>query len=50
MLYYLSNLEAAFGPLRIFKYLTVRCELAMALAFIAGVCIAPRIIGKMREL
>lgn len=50
MLYYLSNFESAFGPLRIFRYLTVRCGLAMTLAFVLGVAIAPAIIAKMREL
>ncbi len=50
MLYELANYEAFFGPFRIFKYLTVRCGLAMAFAFAIGVLIAPAIIKKLRLL
>ncbi len=50
MLYELSAFESVFGPLRIFKYLTVRCGLAMAFAFILGVMIAPYIITRLKML
>ena len=50
MLYELANFESFFGPLRIFKYLTVRCGLAMAFAFIFGVLTAPYIIKKLKLL
>ena len=50
MLYELSAFESIFGPLRIFKYLTVRCGLAMAFAFILGVMIAPYIITRLKML
>ncbi len=50
MLYELSTFESYFGPLRIFKYLTVRCGLAMAVAFLLGVLIAPHIILRLKML
>ena len=50
MLYYLSNFESAFGPLRIFKYLSVRCGLALAFALLFGAIIAPKIIDELRVL
>lgn len=50
MFYELSIFEAYFGPLRVFKYLTVRCGLAIAFALVFGLVIAPKIIEKLRAL
>ena len=50
MFYQLSNFEAFWGPLRVFKYLTVRCGLALTIAFILGVMVAPKIIEKLKIL
>lgn len=50
MFYELAGFESFFGPLRIFKYLSVRCGLAMAIAFLFGILIAPKIIEKLRAL
>ena len=46
----LSDLETYFGPLRLFRYLSVRCALACACAFITGMLVAPHIIVLMRRL
>lgn len=50
MLYYLSNFENIFGPLRVFKYLSVRCGLSLAFALLFGAVIAPRIIRELHAL
>lgn len=46
----LADLETYFGPLRLFRYLTFRCALAMAMSFLIGLAIAPRAIAKLREI
>ncbi len=50
MFYEISYYENLFGPLRIFKYLTIRCGLAMTFAFILGVLVAPMIIERLKIL
>ena len=46
----LADFENYFGPLRLFRYLSVRCALACACAFITGILVAPHIIELMRRL
>lgn len=50
MLYQLSQFESFFGPLRVFKYLSVRCGIAIALAFFIGIVIAPKTIEFLKRL
>ncbi len=50
MLFELADFENYFGPLRLFRYLTFRCVLAMVLSFIIGMACAPRIIEKLRAI
>lgn len=50
MLYELANFEDFFGPLRLFRYLSFRCGIALALSFILAMAIAPRIIEYLRKL
>lgn len=50
MLSYLADYEAYFGPLRLLRYITVRTLLAAVTALVIGFIIAPRLIGKFREL
>ena len=50
MLYYLSELEPFWGPLRLFQYTTVRAGGAAVIALIVGFIIAPRLFAKLRQL
>ena len=50
MLYELANFEDFFGPLRLFRYLSFRCGIALALSFILAMAIAPQIIEYLRKL
>ncbi len=50
MLFDLADFENYFGPLRLFRYLTFRCALAMATAFAVGIFCAPWAIGRLRAL
>lgn len=48
MLIDLSDFESFWGPLRLFRYLSFRCVMAMVTAFIVGWIAAPFIISKLR--
>jgi phospho-N-acetylmuramoyl-pentapeptide-transferase len=50
MLAYLAEYESFFGPLRLFRYLTVRGAMAGFTAMLIGFIIAPLIIARLREL
>ena len=49
MLVYLSYFEELWGPLRLFKYLTVRAGGALLTALLIGFLIAPWLWSKLRE-
>ncbi len=50
MLYYLSDIDYLLGPLRLFKYTTVRAGGAAITALILGFLIAPRLWSILRSL
>lgn len=50
MLSYLADFENIFGPLRLFRYLTLRGAFAGLTALGVGFIIGPWIFGKLREL
>ncbi|HCR37197.1 MAG TPA: phospho-N-acetylmuramoyl-pentapeptide-transferase [Opitutae bacterium] len=50
MLTYLADFEHYFGPLRLFKYLTVRCVLAAITALFLSFLIAPWLLVRLRAL
>ncbi len=50
MLYYLTQLEYLFSPLRLFKYISFRTLGAAATAFIISLLIAPWLIRNLRNL
>lgn len=50
MLYYFHLFEHILGPLRLFKYTTVRMGAAAITALIIGFIIAPRLFAKLRNL
>ena len=50
MLFDLADFESYFGPLRLFRYLTFRCALAMVLSFVIGMACAPKIIDTLRAI
>ena len=50
MLYYLTQLEGLFSPLRLFQYITVRTLGAAATAFIVSLIVAPGLIRRLRAV
>jgi len=50
MLYYLTQLEGLFSPLRLFKYISFRTLGAAATAFIISLVIAPALIRRLRVI
>jgi len=50
MLYYLTQLEGLFSPLRLFQYISFRTLGAAATAFIVSLMIAPWLIRKLRAI
>ena len=50
MLYYLSQLEGLFSPLRLFQYISFRTLGAAATAFILSLLIAPSLIRRLRQI
>ncbi len=50
MLYYLTQLEGLFSPLRLFQYISFRTLGAAATAFIISLLMGPWLIRKMRDL
>lgn len=48
MLYYLTQLEGLFSPLRLFQYITFRTLGAASTAFVISLLLAPWLIKKMR--
>lgn len=50
MLSELGNFENWCGPLRLFRYLSFRCAIAMAVAFFIGVLCAPRAIEILHKI
>lgn len=50
MLSYLADLEHIFGPLRLFRYLTLRSAFAGLTALSVGFVVGPWIFAKLREL
>jgi phospho-N-acetylmuramoyl-pentapeptide-transferase len=50
MLSYLADLEAIWGPLRVFRYLTFRTICAAVTATLIGFLIGPRLIAYLRRL
>ncbi|MDP4693718.1 MAG: phospho-N-acetylmuramoyl-pentapeptide-transferase, partial [Opitutales bacterium] len=50
MLSYLADFEAYFGPLRLFRYLTLRAAFAGVTALGVGFLVGPWIFAKLREL
>jgi len=48
MLFYLSELEHLFSPLRLFQYITVRTLGAAATAFVISLLVAPWLIQRLR--
>jgi phospho-N-acetylmuramoyl-pentapeptide-transferase len=50
MLSYLADFENIFGPLRLFRYLTLRAALAGLTAMTLGFIVGPWIFAKLREL
>ena len=50
MLSYLADLEAAFGPLRLFRYLTLRAALAGMTGLGIGFLLGPWLFAKLRSL
>jgi len=50
MLYYLTELEGLFSPLRLFQYISFRTLGAAATAFIIALVMAPWLIRKLRAL
>ena len=48
MLHYISKLESVWGPLRLFNYLSFRCVMAAAAAFIVAFVAAPGVIRFFR--
>ena len=50
MLYYLTQLEGLFSPLRLFKYISFRTLGAAATAFIISLVIAPALIRRLRTI
>ena len=49
MLTYLAELEDVFGPLRLFRYLTLRSVMAAGTSLIVGFAIAPWLLGRLRR-
>lgn len=50
MLTYLADFEEFFGPLRLFRFLTLRMFLAAGTALIVGFVISPWLFGRLRQL
>ena len=50
MFFDIADLETYFGPFRLFRYLSFRCALALALSFGIGLLIAPYAIRKLRQI
>lgn len=50
MLTYLADFEHIFGPLRLFRFLTLRMVLASATALMLGFIIAPWLFARLRQL
>jgi phospho-N-acetylmuramoyl-pentapeptide-transferase len=50
MLSYLADFESIFGPLRLFRYLTLRSAFAGLTALSVGFLVGPWIFAKLREL
>lgn len=50
MLSYLADFEQVFGPLRLFRYLTLRSAFAGLTALIVGFVVGPWIFAKLRQL
>ena len=50
MLYYLSNLESLYSPLRLFQYITFRTLCAAATAFLVSLVFGPGIIRWLKRL
>ncbi len=50
MLYYLTQLEHLFSPLRLFKYISFRTLGAAATAFVISLLLAPWLIRKLQDL
>ena len=50
MLYYLTELEGLFSPLRIFQYISFRTLGAAATAFTVSLLMAPWLIRKLRAI
>ncbi len=50
MLWYLSDWENAFGPLRVFKYVTFRAGGALLTAFLLSLLLGPTVIAWLRRL
>ena len=50
MLFELANFEDWFGPLRLFRYLSFRCAMAVAFSFFLGIIIAPSIIRILHRI
>jgi phospho-N-acetylmuramoyl-pentapeptide-transferase len=50
MLYYLTQLESLFSPLRLFQYITVRTLGAAATAFILSLLMGPGLIRRLRAV
>lgn len=49
MLYYLCRLENFFGPLRLFRYVTFRCFMALITALLFGLIVGPKIFNWLRK-
>ena len=49
MLAYLAEFDEIFGPLRLFRYLTLRSVMAAVTSMMVGFAIAPWLLGKLRE-
>lgn len=50
MLSYLADFESYFGPLRLFRYITLRAAFAGVTALMVGFLIGPWIFAKLRQL
>ena len=50
MLFYLTQLEGLFSPLRLFQYITVRTLGAAATAFVISLIVAPSLIRRLRAV
>ncbi len=50
MLYYLTQLEGLFSPLRLFQYISFRTLGAAAMAFIISLIVAPGLIRRLRAV